>query len=135
MKKLLLLLAVVLMAGTITAQKVKIKNKIAYVNDEAYLTWNNNDYMIHLPGEFKHVSNESTIFTMQIHKYGQKIYNNLRFVDFDGEIWTIMPRKKVIKSLYNSGVINDDGTVNEEKARKFIRAYHQEPPAALIIGY
>jgi len=135
MKKLLLLLAAVLMVGTVTAQKVKIKDKIAYVNDEAYLTWDNNDYMIRLPGEFKHISGESTILVMQIHQYGQKVYNNVRFTDFDSEFWTIMPRKKIIKSLYNAGVINADGTVDEEKARRFIRTYHQEPPRALIIGY
>lgn len=137
MKRILLLLLVGFIASPVFSQKtkVKIKDKIAYINDEAFLKWEDGSYALRQPSQVTHVSGESPMFVIQIHMYGSTPHINLRFLDFDGELWTSsMTRKKLYSKLYKADVFNDDGTVDEEKAKRFIRSYHEEPPTRFMIG-
>ena len=137
MKKFLLLLLVGFIAVPVFAQKLKVKtkDKVVYINDEAFLKWEGGG-VFSTTNTFTHASGDSPAFVIHYHKYGERnFFTNLRFLDFDGEMWDgSTPRKKFYANLYKANVFNKDCTVNEENARRFIRMYHEEPPTRFMIG-
>lgn len=142
MKKVLMILFVGLMVTPIFAQKVKIKNRVASIDNVAFVKWDNN-LRISEVCQISHAESDNPILSMKLYyydkynaaakKYIRTAYYLVRFLDFDGEFKTSMLTKKFFKTLYKSGIINEDGTVDEDKAKKFIRTYDEDIPTEFIL--
>ncbi len=135
MKKAFVLILSLLFVSMAFGQKVKIKNKVCYIDEQVFLTWEDKSFMIHQPSPVTHVNGEAPVFVMQMHKYGSDFYTSIRFLDFEEEFWSKdKTRKKLFSMIYKSNLFNEDGTIDEKKATRFIRTYHEEPPELLLIG-
>lgn len=135
MKKTLIILFVALMATPMFAQKIKIKDRVASVDKVEFLKWDNS-LRAGFACQVSHVKTDTPILSMKLYhyekyndaakKYVKAGYYKVKFLDFDGEFQTTLMTKKFFKILYNSGIINEDGTVDEDKAKKFIRTYDED---------
>lgn len=132
MKKVLVILFVALLATPTFAQKVKIKKKTVYVDKVAFLTWENS-FMSFESCPITLASGTIPVMSHKGYQYGNRCFVHFKFLDFDGDMWISFERKRFFKLLYKSGIINDDGTIDEEKARRFIRTYGEEVPTFITI--
>ena len=161
MRKLLLLFLVGFIASPVFAQKLKVKtkDKVVYINDEAFLKWESSGVFSGIY-TFTHASDDTPIFVIHYHRYGEK-----QFLPTSA-FWTLMarcgmvlspernsmpistkPRSSMMSERFspkrNEGLRNLQESeprqrvgkpVNEENARRFIRMYHEEPPTQFMIG-
>jgi len=115
-KKLLLFGLVTIGINFISAQQLKIKNNVAYINGEAYLKidplQNANEY------EIQNLKGEPLIFANCIRDYTQ-----LSFLGLDTKIELQRSRRNVIKMLYNNKVINKDGEIIEDSLKSVYERY------------
>jgi hypothetical protein len=123
------------MATPMFAQEVKIKDRVASIDKVAFVKWDNS-LRAGFACQVSHAKTDTPILSMKLYyyekyntaakKYVRTGYYKVKFLDFDGEFQTTMLTKKFFKTLYKSGIINEDGTVDEEKAKKFIRTYDED---------
>ncbi|MBV7269197.1 hypothetical protein [Winogradskyella luteola] len=151
--KVLTIMFGILFTVNLQAQKVKIKKDIAYVDKVEYLKFDG-------CGTFSEsctIMNfeDEDLIVLQYHSFEKpnpiprnpksktpyqstitESYTELRFMDFELECEVQLSKKKLVKALYKSKVLNEDGTVNKEKAQKFARKYHRnvsgERPGVII---
>lgn len=143
MIRVLTILFVALLTIPAFAQKVKIKNKTACINKTEFVKWDNS-LRFSETCTVTHVKTENPLFSMKLYHYDKydsvarksirKHYYNIRFLDFDDELQCSMTTKKFFKALYNSDIMNKDGTINEEKAKTFIRTYDEDVPIQVNIN-
>lgn len=132
----------ILFAFNASAQKVKIKKGVAYVDKIEYLKLDD-------CGAFSESCtlmnlNEDEVIVLQHYSFEKpnpiprnpkskapyqsivtESYEELRFLDVEIECEVQLTKKKLIKALYKSKVFNDDGSTNIENAKKFARKYHR----------
>jgi hypothetical protein len=53
-------------------------------------------------------------------------YLTIRFLDFEGAFTSKLSIKKLVREMHKMGVLDSEGKINEENARKFIEIYHEE---------
>lgn len=144
MKRTLIIFFVALITTPIFAQKIKIKDRVALVDNVEFVKWDNS-LRAGFICQVSTIKADTPIFSMKLdyyekynsaaRKYVNQHYYTIRFLDFEGELQTTLLTKKFFKALYNFGIFNEDDTVNEEKARKFIRAYHEDIDIPLEINH
>lgn len=140
-KKLLIFSVVALMSSAFGySQKVKIKKGIAYVDKVEYLklddcggfsttctlmTLENEDF---LSMQFESYQKPNPVPRNPKSKapYRSTVkvsYVIAKFLDFDLDFESSLNKKKLIKALFKSKVIDENGQVNQENAKKFVRKY------------
>lgn len=137
MKKLLIILPFLLLTFSAFSQKVKLKKKIAYVDEVAELSLES-CRMAQAEGQtclVKSVKTGEPLFSTYVYSAGAIGYRvDISFVDFNTELRIEgMMFKRIFSKMYEMKVINEDGTVNEANARKFARAYDSERTRRVII--
>ena len=125
-KILLALLVSFAFAQISSAQKVKIKKGIAYVDKKPYVKVereSGNMSIYPLEGD-------DEIIFLKLHDPTPNNNQNLddyyivRFIDSGKEVEIDdKSRKGILKMIYKAKIVNKDGTLNEEKMKKFITKY------------
>jgi len=151
--KAFLSLFIILIAFNAQAQKIKIKKGTAYVDKVEYLKFDGCGAF----SESCSIMNldDEDLIVLQYHSFEKpnpiarnpkskapyqstvtESYAELRFMDFELECEVQLSKKKLVKALYKSKVINEDGSINQENAKKFARKYHRnvsgERPTVII---
>jgi hypothetical protein len=107
-------------------QKIKVKNGIVSVDGKSYVKTekeSGNMSIYALDGD------EEIIFFKRHdptpnNNQNQDDYFIVRFIDYNNDVNISGKTKKgILKMLFNSKVINGDGTINEEKMKKFVSKY------------
>ncbi len=140
--KVLTIVFVFLFALNLQAQKVKIKKGVAYVDKVEYLkfddcgTFSESCTIMNLEDEDVIVLQYQSFEKPNPNPRNPKSkapyqsmvtesYAELRFLDLEIECEVQMTKKKLIKALYKTKVFNEDGSVNNDNAKKFARKYHR----------
>ena len=140
--KSIISIAIILLSFAVSAQKVKIKKDVAYVDKVEYLKFDDcgafsvsctimnleEDDVIILQYQSFDKPNPSPRNPKSKAPYQSMVkesYAELRFLDLELECEVQLSKKKLIKALYKSKVFNKDGSVNKESAEKFARKYHR----------
>lgn len=144
MNKIRFVITVLLLTFTFsaTAQKVKIKKKIAYVDGEYYLNLEDCDsysctYKSNSGIEILSVQGESFEKPNPVKRnpkykgpYKATVtqrYSIINFLDFDLEFETeLITRKQIVKNLYKNEVIDTEGNASEENARRFAKKFGKD---------
>ena len=102
-------------------QTTKLKKKIFYVDGIAELNLKSCPFMhgLHQSCLVKSAKTDQPLFSTYVVNAGQSGFIvDISFVDFDLELRAEgMLFKKLFTRMYEVGVINEDGSVNEENAR------------------
>jgi hypothetical protein len=131
MKKIILLLFLIPVFAF--SQKVKLKDNVVYLDDTAWLHYQD-------CGAFDQTcslldtNNEELIFMNWVSVPGQEPisksntdgsldYVEIKFIGYNKIIEVQKRQKDIIILLYNSKVINEDFTINEEKIDRLIEKY------------
>ena len=151
--KAIVIALLMIFALNASAQKVKIKKGTAYVDKKEYLkfddcgTFSESCTIMNLE--------EEEVIVLQYHSFEKpnptprnpksrapyqsmvtESYAELRFLDLELECEVQLSKKKLVKALYKSKVFNEDGSINQENAKKFARKYHRnvsgERPTVII---
>jgi len=151
--KVIVVALLMIFALNASAQKVKIKKGTAYVDKKEYLkfddcgTFSESCTIMNLE--------EEEVIVLQYHSFEKpnptprnpksrapyqsmvtESYAELRFLDLELECEVQLSKKKLVKALYKSKVFNEDGSINQENAKKFARKYHRnvsgERPTVII---
>lgn len=137
---------IIIFSFSLSAQKVKIKKKVAYVEDKAYLdlsetvgstttykSLNGNElFVVHLDSYQKRNPVAKNPRSNAPYKpYVTVYYATIKFLNSDIEFETkdLSNRKVLIKALYNNQVLNENGQVIIEEADKFAKKYGQNVSA------
>ena len=118
-------------------QTTKLKKKIFYVDGVAELNLKSCPFMhgLHQSCLVKSAKTDQPLFSTYVVNAGQSGFIvDISFVDFDLELRAEgMLFKKLFTRMYEVGVVNEDGSVNEENARKFARAFDIRKERKIII--
>ena len=140
--KFLLSFVILFVAFSSSAQKVKVKKGIAYVDGVAYVDLEDCD---NLSCTYKSM-NGTEILSVQWDSFEKanpvkrnpksrspyqatvtERYSIIKFFDFDLEFESkLVTRKKIIKSLYKNNVIDEEGNASEENAIRFAKKYGKD---------
>ncbi len=125
-KILITLFALFAFSQTSFAQKVKIKKGIAYVDKKPFVKaeresgsmsvypLNSDDEIIYIKYQDPTPDNNRN----------HDSYYIVRFIDYDKEVEiSYKSRKAILKMLFKSKVIDESGTINEVKMKKFLSKY------------
>ncbi len=146
MKTIFSLLTLLFLTLSLSAQDIKFSKKVAYIDDVPFLKWEEN-LKNRVLTPMMAAQKDEPIFTLHIQetsyyndaakKYVPKPYFSIRFLDFDGECEMSGTLKKLVKKIYKSGMLDAEGNLDEEKAKKFIRTYGEEieKPVNVRVGY
>ena len=134
MRQIVCLLLGLLIGFGATAQEVDVKKKSVYVNGIEEL---NLDGKYKLEGTTTIVSSlksNQPLFSM-FFAYHDGYYNvDISFIDFDHELRVkVINYKKLFKNMYQLKVIDENGKINEENAKKFSRLYDTNRAEKVII--
>lgn len=126
----------------VNAQEVKIQKGLVTIEGKPFVSWEHKGVLSIAPNFVKSEPQGIPLFSLQSKIYEEKnplyeknkdlsptrkvAYNTIRFIDFDGELTTYMTTKSIMREMHNMAVVDSEGKVNEENARKFIRIYHEE---------
>ena len=122
--KILQILAVLFITFSVSAQKVKIKKGIAYVDDVEYVkvekeAGNMSVYSLEDEEELVYIKYYDPTPS---NKQNHDSYHIVRFIEFDVEVELDETRKKIIKMLYKGKVIKD-GKIDEDRLKNFVSKY------------
>jgi len=125
-KILITLFTLFAFSQTSLAQKVKVKKGIAYVDGKPYVKAEKESGNMSIYA----LDGDDEIIFLKLYdptprdKSTSDSYFIVRFIDFDKEVEIDgKSRKGILKMLYKSKIINEDGNINEEKMKKFISKY------------
>lgn len=142
--KNLLVISLALLSFAATAQKVKEKKDVWYVDGVAYLNQSCKNILIP-PCVFSSPSNGKKHFSISAYPYLKRVkvnkggnvwveedkkayYFHIKFLDTDHEFYTRQYTKKTVKEIYNAGVITAAGEVDIAKLEDFIKVYGEDRP-------
>ena len=133
-KNILLLILFLSITGIINAQKVKLKKGIVYIDGNETLKYEKSfqdSELLLFP-----LDGEEEIIFIKYDDNGTRGYNlmsddfiKIHFIKQDlklesgshAEFW-----KQIIKWMYQNKIFNVDGTLNDEKVKKFVDRYHED---------
>lgn len=134
---------------SLSAQKVKEKDNVFYVDKEPFLKKDCRSFyagpcvLLTPDGQTRVVSVISYEYMDKRKVYEDKTwqmkevkayYYELRFLTAEGSMHTYQHPKLFIKEMYRYQLINENGAVDQEKLDEFIKIFHKEPPVR-VIGY
>ncbi len=122
--KIIITLFFMLFTFTISAQKVKIKKGIAYIDGEEYVkvekeSGNMSIYSLTDDDEIVYIKYYDPTPS---NKQNHDSYHIVRFIEHDVEVELDETRNKIIKMLYKGKVIQN-GEIDKERLKNFVSKY------------
>lgn len=114
-------------------QKVENKKSVTYIDDKPFLKIDGGSLMMdNQPAKIISYQSGKLLFVLTKHFYvyhGDKgyWYNELRFADYDLSFKSSYNYKPLIKSLYENGVLNENGALTKESIEKYIKLFGYTP--------
>ena len=134
MKNLILLLLFFLSFSVMSAQKIKMKNGIVYVDKKESLKYDKNGFYTLDGVRLFTIKRVKAKVPSDLHSDGMSrnieiVYTKVKFSMFDLEFETDIREKKLIRGFYREKVINQKGLIDESKAWEFVRLRHKNMSA------
>ncbi len=128
-KILLVALSLIAFSKDSNAQKIKNKKGITYIDKVPYLKIKGGSLIMdQSPVQIISYKTDKLLFILTKHYYHyygntSSFYNEITFADFDISFKSGYDYKPLIQSLYQNGVITEDGNIDEELVKKYMRLY------------
>ena len=116
------------------AQKIENKKGVTYIDGKPFLKIEGGSLIMdNQPAKILSHQSGKLLFVLTKHYYvyqGDKghWYNELRFADFDLSFKISYDYKPLIKSLYENGVLTENGELTKESIEKYIKLFGYTPP-------
>lgn len=146
MRKIIMVL-VLLSTVTVSAQKIKLKEGIVYVNKEPFLKYEGNSYYTFDMVRLFSITNE--VIKVEDDQYNSNVtksrrnpsdsqqlsgtspitkkkkFRLVKFAIFDLEFETTLSKTKILKEFYQKKVVNAKGLIDQNKAQNFATIRHK----------
>lgn len=142
MKKIIFcFICLVFASSLLNAQKVRLKKGTCRVGGEAFLNfdcrWPHNE-----PCLYTSLNDNKRILVTKAYPYKRPVpgqpqqtqnawYYEVEFWDTDISMFTTDPINLFFRKLYNFKVMNDDGTLNIEKVKDFVKINGEKKPEVI----
>ncbi len=139
-----LIISLALLSFTVSAQKVKNKKGIWYVDNTAYLHQSCKN-LLSPPCVFTSHASKKKQFSVTAYQYTRKArvnrgqnnwvtedkidyYYHVQFLDSNHEFYTRQTARKMVKEMYNATIFTRAGEVDIAKLEELIKIFGEEKP-------